>query len=333
MLASRETVLIVGQGIAGTCLARVLLRQGTAFRVADAGHGGAASAAAAGLISPVLGPRWTRADARLTAEAVEFYRDCERWLGVPLLRPVRIAKAWGPRDDRERVTAKVGRRRSAGVPAPNPCSHEQPLARLSQVNRGELEPYVRRGSLSDRGGVVEGAWHLDMRRLIAGARARGQAEGWLEMRAVGADEAGAWQGPAIWCVGAAEQRVRRLVCAPAGALLVRLAAPMPLDTVEHDGFFLVPLEGGDKAWVGPSQSGEPDGSLREWLDRRLGPGQWTELEALRGTRAALSGDKRPVAEWISARGPHQDGVINGLGFRGAFLAPSCALTWAKRLAT
>ena len=50
-------ILIVGQGLAGTLLAFELERAGVSFAIADAGHEGAASSVAAGVINPITGRR------------------------------------------------------------------------------------------------------------------------------------------------------------------------------------------------------------------------------------------------------------------------------------
>ncbi|MEZ6033636.1 MAG: FAD-dependent oxidoreductase [Planctomycetaceae bacterium] len=80
-------VLIVGQGLAGSCLAWVLHLSGHGVILVDRGEPITASRIAAGLITPVTGRRLTIAHrfAENHRRAVDFYRQIERELGMTLL--------------------------------------------------------------------------------------------------------------------------------------------------------------------------------------------------------------------------------------------------------
>ncbi len=80
-------VLIIGQGLAGTSLAWQLWRRGTRFRIVDPDEPVTSSKIAAGLIAPITGMRLSLHEnyAAWLCEAVRFYRDRERALGVRLL--------------------------------------------------------------------------------------------------------------------------------------------------------------------------------------------------------------------------------------------------------
>lgn len=89
--------VIVGQGIAGTCLAWQLLWRGRNVRIIERGDRVTTSRVAAGIINPITGQRvalsWQVKD--FFAEAVPFYRRTEQELGgtfLTLLRHVRLLK-------------------------------------------------------------------------------------------------------------------------------------------------------------------------------------------------------------------------------------------------
>lgn len=78
-------VLIIGQGIAGSCLAWELKRRGADFTIADRPIAETASRVAAGLVNPLTGrafrPGWRQEECLSAAEA--FYPETERELGGP----------------------------------------------------------------------------------------------------------------------------------------------------------------------------------------------------------------------------------------------------------
>ena len=89
-------ILIIGQGIAGSCLAWELKRRGAEFTVADRPIAETASRVAAGLVNPLTGrafrPGWRQEECLAAAEA--FYPETERELGgswwqkTPIFREV-----------------------------------------------------------------------------------------------------------------------------------------------------------------------------------------------------------------------------------------------------
>ncbi len=101
MSRKNDSLRIVGQGLAGTCLAWALWKRGARFEIVDRGWGGS-SRVAAGLVNPVTGknfePSWRIAE--FLPEALEFYREMEGVLGqkiwhpMPVLRLAGSAKEW-----------------------------------------------------------------------------------------------------------------------------------------------------------------------------------------------------------------------------------------------
>lgn len=100
---------IVGQGLAGTCLAWHFIERGTECTITSDGRDGS-SRVAAGMVNPVTGknfaPSWRIAD--FLPEAESFYQKLEARVGIrfwhplPVLRLARDAKEW--RRIEERMT-------------------------------------------------------------------------------------------------------------------------------------------------------------------------------------------------------------------------------------
>lgn len=93
--------VIVGQGLAGTCLAWALWERAIPFRIIDRGQGGS-SRVAAGMINPVTGknfePSWRIADflpdALALYQRVEQRTGCQLWHPLPVLRLAGSDKEW-----------------------------------------------------------------------------------------------------------------------------------------------------------------------------------------------------------------------------------------------
>lgn len=92
---------IVGQGLAGTCLAWALWQRGEKFTLIDRGAGGS-SRVAAGMVNPITGknfePSWRIAE--FLPEALAFYGEVEKiiglqvWYPFPVLRLASAEKEW-----------------------------------------------------------------------------------------------------------------------------------------------------------------------------------------------------------------------------------------------
>ena len=96
-----EPCLIVGQGLAGSCLAWQFFRRKIPFQIIDHGSGGS-SRVAAGMMNPVTGknfqPSWRISE--FHPQAIQFYTEIEELLGVrfwhplPVLRLSNSEKEW-----------------------------------------------------------------------------------------------------------------------------------------------------------------------------------------------------------------------------------------------
>jgi hypothetical protein len=305
-------VLVVGQGLAGTLLAAELERAGRDFVVADAGHGQSASRVGAGLVNPVTGERWASApgwaEKAAAAQAV-FHRLEEAW-GVELVSHLRIRREWRRAAEAEHVRRRV-------------------LA-------GALAPWVRPEGLEDGAAWIEGAWRADLPALIAAGRARWKNQGRLRETTVDVAEATGWSGPVIWCVGAAETRDARLRAVGGETLELAVAdEALSPGVVRHDGVWIVPL-GAGRAWAGASfvrdetERETRREELRASVRRQLANLDWRETAVLAGRRMTTP-DRAPLAGWLPGR-EGREGIFNGLGSKGALLAPALAREWAERLA-
>lgn len=95
------TWTIVGQGLAGTCLAWEFWQRGVPFTILDQERGGS-SRVAAGLINPVTGKNYEASKdiARFLPQAIQFYQFVEQQLGLriwhphPILRLAADEKEW-----------------------------------------------------------------------------------------------------------------------------------------------------------------------------------------------------------------------------------------------
>src|SRR4051812_37647784 len=95
-------VIIVGQGIAGTLLGWELERAGVPFQIYDAGHEGAASRVAAGIINPVAGQRLAKSwrVGELLPVARAAYKAMGAALGIDCWREMRIRRLFRSESER-----------------------------------------------------------------------------------------------------------------------------------------------------------------------------------------------------------------------------------------
>ncbi len=315
---TRPPVLIVGQGLAGTLLARELERRGREFRIVDPGHAESASRVGAGLVNPVTGERWAAAPGWVekAAESRVVFAAIEHEWGLRLVTELRIRREWRSEAEAALVRAKV--------------------------MRGELAPWMLPEGLEPGAAWIEGAWRADLPALIAAGRERWKKAGRLREARVETTEAAAWNGPVLWCVGAAETRVPGLV--PVGGETLELAieageekiggAGWREDVVRHDGVWILPVAPG-RAWAGASfvrdeAEREPRReALRASVRRQLAAIDWRETDVFSGRRMT-SADRAPRSGWLPGR-EGREGVFNALGSKGALLAPRLAREWAERL--
>lgn len=301
-----SSVKIIGQGLAGTLLARALERCGREFLIFDPGHAESASRVGAGLVNPVTGERWATASgwAEKSSAARVVYREIEQAWGVSLLTDLRVRREWRSEAEATLVRAKVF--------------------------RGDLAPWVGPDGLEPGAAWIEGAWRVDLPTLIAAGRERWRRQGRLLEECLMPDAK--TTGPVVWCIGAAETRVPELRAV--GGETLEIEAALEPGTVRHDGVWLLPV-GGGRAWAGASfvrEEAERETrreALRASVARQLADQPWRETAVLSGRRMT-SPDRTPRSGWLPGYAG-REGVFNGLGSKGVLLAPSLAAEWTERL--
>jgi glycine oxidase len=171
---------IVGQGLAGTCLAWDLWQRGANFLLTDREAGGS-SRVAAGLINPVTGKNFEPSPriAEFQPEALEFYRAVEKLIGrtiwhpLPVLRLADSAKEWSKMLAKSTLPDVRRWLANGGVPLESP---------------GWL------GALE-----LTGGGRLDTRTFLDASRGFFQRLGFYQKAEVSPENA----GNRIWCEGAA----------------------------------------------------------------------------------------------------------------------------------
>ena len=151
--------LIVGQGLAGSLLAKELLRRGRTVHVVDDGWKSASSQVAAGLMTPLTGRRFT-----LTKDYPELFASAKAKLTeLGVFRPIQVYRMFVDEEQRAK-----GLKRTE-------CRSCQPFIESVTSAQGELDV-----SLTDTfgGALMNGAW-VDLPKLLSDVRAELVANGSL----------------------------------------------------------------------------------------------------------------------------------------------------------
>lgn len=328
--------LIVGQGIAGTVLAWELLGRGERVVVADFAEPlpGSASRVAAGLMTPVTGRRLVRSDIWPTAWplAVALYRRAEGVLGVPLLAERPMLRLFASPDEVSRYAEREGGPFAGWTRDPAP-----------PIDGGEL--------VAPLGGFeMPTAGVLDARRFVEASRGHFRRLGALaevttdvteSMRpdadGVSVPALGIRAGRVVLCLGIGGAGCRwfpGVPFAPDRGEVLHLDMPDLCETrVIHKGVWLVP-DGHGRARLGGTHqwsalTDPPSDEARAELLAALPsltPRPARVLAQSAGVRPATR-DARPVI------GPHPEfprvWLLNGLGGKGALLAPLAARSLAE----
>ena len=136
--------IIVGQGLAGTCLAWELLALGASVRVIDREEAITSSRISAGLITPITGQRlvktWRFEELRKAAWA--FYRRLECELGCALLRDTSMVKVFSTETEREYFEKRIRDSGYAGLlreMTDFPAGVSAPLGGCELLQGGQLD--------------------------------------------------------------------------------------------------------------------------------------------------------------------------------------------------
>lgn len=293
---------IIGQGLAGTCLAWEFLWRGVDFGIEDRGYGGS-SRVAAGMVNPITGknfePSWRIAE--FHPGAIACYRRVEAELGACLWHPMPILRLASSEKEMMKISSKLG----------NPEVAPWVAGESADIPAGFLAAF----------GVRGGGW-LNTADFISRSRAHFEALGLFE-----ASE-GACESIRILCQGAEGLVAGQLGehrCAKGEILTVRADWPESHIRIGAGGW-LVPIGGGlfrvgsTYEWDRLDESPTPAGLKRiSEIATKLGGAEFETVAHVAGIRPILRRSQPLIG---------QDGggnwAFNGLGSKGTLYAPGMA---------
>ena len=330
-------VLIVGQGLSGSCLALSLLDRGTPVTVVDDGAPAAPSRVTPGLATPIAGPRLTfpPSGPGVAQASWDRYRTLTRRFSRPILHRHEILHVAGAPEEHRQLEKRLQEPEYArwlGRPF-TPGDHDGLLA----------DPW---GGFGIRGALI------DVPTLLAETASLLRREGairneWLDPRALEPTGDGVrWAGEhfraAVFCDGPAGtdnpwlsgvelQRV------PGEVLTVEPSAPVPAHIYHGRAGYLAPQPGRAGFRLGatygtPGTPAERTDAARahllEQLPRLLArPPRMTVTDHRAGSRPATP-QRCPVVGRIPGT---PISVLNGLGARAMLQAPALADALAGQL--
>lgn len=294
---------IIGQGLAGTCLAWELWRREVPFRLIDRENGGS-SRIAAGMINPVTGKNFT-ASWRIgdfLPEALGFYREIEETLGCRVWHPLPVLRLAGAAKEWRKIESKL-----------------TDLTILPWLGGAVDPPTGWQGAV-----WVTGGGRLDTLGFLDASRGFFQKNGcYAQGLAV---PGGARQ---VWCAGAAGLLAG--LHGPhrsAKGEILTLRAPHWDESriVVGAGGWMVPIGGGNFKCGATYEWQEldemPTAKAREWIEgiaRKLGGDGFEVIGHDAGVRPIMR-RSQPLIGPLSGGG----WMFNGLGSKGSLYAPGMA---------
>lgn len=330
--------IIVGQGLAGTTLAWALRERGFRVCILDRGDSGTSSQIAAGLITPVTGLRmaasWRYAE--FFSFATAFYERIEQKTGSRFIHPGPAVRFFVDDTERAAFEKRAGTLLRGLVGEPRDAVNaawfatEQGGFEMPAAARLDAAAYLEASRECLRREDSFHVCNLDVTHDIE-FKPNGV---WLPRFDLAAERV-------LFCQGfeAVEHALfRSLPFNPAKGEILTLRIPELAERrVMHRGIWLAPL-GGDRFLAGstfdrerldrvPTTAGHNEivGRLRAML--RL---PFEVIDHRAGVRPAMR-DGRPVIGQHPAN--PRLGIFNGLGSKGALLAPFFAFQFAATLAT
>ena len=305
---------IVGQGLAGSCLAWELWKREVPFRIIEREDGGS-SRVAAGLINPVTGKNFqpSRDIAKLLPQAIEFYKQLETmldtgfWHPLPILRLAADDKQWAKMQDK------------AALPEIAQWIAEGPTPMVGSDWIGRL--------------VLHGGGRLDTKTFLDASRAFFIEQGCYNMGEVPVDDAPAYT---VWCEGAVglmKNRYGTHRCAK-GEILTVEAKDWQENAIRIGaGGWLIPLGekqfrvGATYEWDELDESPTEQGRKQlESFAAKLGGPEFRVINHEAGIRPIL----RRSQPLIGPIGRDQ-WMFNALGSKGSLYAPGIAAQLADWL--
>ena len=310
----RGQLTIVGQGLAGTCLAWRLWSRDKSFRLLHLGEGQSASAISAGLLTPVTGrslnPSWRLSE--FLGEARAFYRQVEGALGEKFFHEVPILRLFSSVEER----------------------------RLYERKREAVKPWTEAFLEAEdcpcqapHGGVVwKGGGRLNTRRFLEASGIFFRDSGLLETEEFDLVQAREAKEPTVMCTGAAGLGAGPFKFLPErrakGEILTVRIPGQPEDRVLSRNGWMIPLGeglfrvGSTYSWEDLTDARTTSGRLQiESLVRSFTDLSFETVEHVAGVRPIIR-QSRPVI------GSHPDNenllIFNGLGSKGVLYGPGVA---------
>jgi len=297
---------IVGQGLAGTCLAWALLERGVPFEVTDRERGGS-SRVAAGMINPVTGknfqPSWRIGE--FLPGAIEFYKRLEEQLQRHFWYPMPVLRLWSDARIWSKVQGKLA------DPEVTPWI-------VSEVHPPD-DRWIAAVELC-------GGGRLDVREFLDVSRDFFKANGLYHPGEVDPHSPSAVTR--VWCEGATGLIAGRPGphrCAKGEILTIRAIGWEEHQIRVGDGGWLIPIgngvykTGATYGWDVLDETTTEKGRQQvEEIGRRLAPGDFEVIHHEAGVRPILRRSQPligPVGE---------DWFFNGLGSKGSLYAPGVA---------
>ena len=305
---------IVGQGLAGTCLAWELWKRGVSFLLADRESGGS-SRMAAGLINPVTGKNF-EPSARIgefLPEAMDFYHEVEAQIGGTIWHPLPVLRLAETETEWRKMVSK---------------STQPDVARWLANHGAPLEVPGWIGAFE-----LTGGGRLDTRVFLDESREFFRWLGFYQKSVVSPDDT---TGNKIRCDGAAGLilgKYGRHRCAKGEILTLRASGWNETRIRAGAGGWLVPLGGGmfkagstyewNELDERPTEAGK--NRILEIINR-LGGGTFEVTAHEAGIRPILRGSEPQI-------GPIGDRnwMFNALGSKGTLYAPGLASRLARWL--
>ncbi|MGF1679351.1 MAG: NAD(P)/FAD-dependent oxidoreductase [Candidatus Methylacidiphilales bacterium] len=309
-----STLNILGGGLCGTVLALRALERGHEVRLFEGGVAGSTTRAAAGLVNPVTGMRFTKAagvDDDLPA-AIAFYNRWEAIWKRVLWHPLPILRLFKSPELRE----GFNKRRSLDLLAPYAVRMIDPGEDVGPVENPYGGVWIERGGWVDLSAWLEAARAELVNRRVWIAQEMDPAEipdgdTWIDCR-------GWVPNDTLW---------QEIPWKPAhGDILTLRISDVPEDRIFNRGTFLLPLGnslfryGSTYQWEPASREPTSEGrrlllsGFKEWIKRDI-----LEILDHRAGIRPIVRDQKPVL----GRHVRRPGfwIFNGMGSKGALWAP------------
>lgn len=319
----KNRILLIGQGIAGSLLAHVLLEAGADIAVIDHINAETPSRVAAGIINPVTGKRFVKSWRfdTLYEHAQALYREMEVRYGISIWEPLPIIRLLEGAEEINNWDTR--------------CGLPEYAEWLSGIQH--THDWSGRIRADFKAGMILHSGRVHFNPIIAAIRERLTQEGRFQAANVAVSDIPALcaQYKQVICCdgygGLSPQLFPHLPWQPAKgeALVVRLPGVTGIRQMLKRSATLVPLEG-DLFWVGGTYSWDLSFPLRtEQAYRELCAHIDGMLETPYEVVAHLAGIRPSVRTRRPLLGAHPSQqnlfIFNGMGAKGASLTPWCAL--------